>query len=52
MKLSEIKGEEALDVLADLIEPVAMMLTDDEIQKIYQNAQLQKKTHVLWLLTR
>lgn len=37
MKLSEIKGEEALDVLADLIEPVAMMMTDDEIQKIYQS---------------
>lgn len=39
MKLSDIKGEEALDVLADLIEPVAMMLADGKIQKIYNSGQ-------------
>ena len=31
MKLSELKGEEALDVLADLIEPAAEIMTDKEV---------------------
>lgn len=39
MKLSDIKGEDALDVLADLIEPVAKILADGEVQKIYQSGQ-------------
>ena len=34
MRLSDFKGEEALDVLADIIEPLTMMLTDEEIQKL------------------
>lgn len=33
MKLSEIKGDRALDVLADIMEPLARILTDDEIIK-------------------
>ena len=31
MKLSDIKGEEALDVLADIIEPCARIVADKEI---------------------
>ncbi len=31
MKLSEYKGEDALDILADLIEPAAEIMTDPEI---------------------
>lgn len=31
MKLSEYKGEQALDMLADLIEPAAAIMTDREI---------------------
>ena len=31
MKLSEIKGEQALDVLADLIDPVSEIVADKEI---------------------
>lgn len=34
MKLSDFKGEEALDVLADIIEPLTTILTDEEIQKL------------------
>lgn len=34
MKLSDYKGEEALDVLADIIEPLAMILSDKEIQEL------------------
>lgn len=31
MKLSDIRGEEALDVLADIIEPVTEIMADKEI---------------------
>lgn len=34
MKLSDFKGEEALDVLADIIEPITYILADEEIQKM------------------
>ena len=36
MKLSDIKGERALDVLADLIDPVAEILGDKEISAALQ----------------
>ena len=32
-KLSEIKGEEALDVLAEIIEPAAEIFTDENVKK-------------------
>lgn len=31
MKLSEIKGEKAIEVFADLLEPVGTILSDEEI---------------------
>lgn len=31
MKLSDYKGEQALDLLADIIEPIAMIMADKEI---------------------
>ena len=34
MKLSEFKGEEALDVLADIFEPLSVIFTDDEVQAL------------------
>ena len=34
MRLSDFKGEEALDVLADIIEPLTEILTDKEIQEL------------------
>lgn len=34
MRLSDYKGEEALDVLADIIEPLTIILTDKEIQDL------------------
>lgn len=37
MKLSDYKGEEALDVLADIIEPLANIITDEEIQELSKN---------------
>lgn len=37
MKLSEIKGERALDVIADLIEPVSVMVQDEEFKLIIRS---------------
>lgn len=33
MKLSEIKGVDAIDAIADILEPVAVIFADEEIQK-------------------
>lgn len=37
MKLSDIQNEQALDVLADIIEPTASILADEEVKRIYNN---------------
>ena len=37
MRLSDYKGEEALDVLADIIEPLTYILSDDEIQQLQKS---------------
>jgi len=49
MKLSEIKGEKALDVLADIIEPVANIMADGKVEKIYNSNQPRIKLvqHIL-----
>lgn len=39
MKLSDIKGERALDVLADMIEPVAEIMGDRDIAAILQSGK-------------
>lgn len=41
-KLSEIKGEEALDVLADILEPAAEIMTDKEFVKSVREKQVMK----------
>ena len=33
MKLTEIKGERAIDAMADLLEPLSLIFADAEIQK-------------------
>ena len=37
MKLSDIKGEKALDVLAELVDPVTLIIADKEIAAIYRS---------------
>lgn len=37
MKLSEIKNEDALDVLADLLDPVVEIVSDEEVKKANEN---------------
>lgn len=41
MKLSEIQGERALDVLADLIEPASKILGDKEAAKCYKESKIK-----------
>lgn len=36
-KLSEIKGENALDILADLMDPISEFITDDEFIRLVKN---------------
>ena len=43
MKLSDFKGEEALDVLAEIIEPLTIILADKDIQELSK----QKNTPAL-----
>lgn len=42
MKLSEIKGEQALDVLADLLEPVAEIMSDKKVSTYFQTGSKLK----------
>ena len=37
MKLSEIKGEDALDVLGDLLDPATAIASNEGFQKIVNN---------------
>lgn len=37
MKLSEIKGEKAIEVFADLLEPVGKILTDEDIRALVKD---------------
>ena len=37
MKLSDYKGEDAIEVLADIIEPLALILADKEIRQLVQD---------------
>lgn len=37
MRLSEIKGTNAIDVIADIIDPVTKMLADEEIKKVIKS---------------
>lgn len=35
-KLSEVKGEEALDVLADILEPIVTIINDEEVKSGFE----------------
>ena len=39
MKLSDIRGEEALDVLAELVDPAVEIMADEEIAEIVRSKQ-------------
>ena len=50
MKLSEIKGERALDVIADLIDPVGRLLQDDQFKEIAQDKKRPRTDTIKYLL--
>lgn len=37
MKLSEIKGEKAIEVFADLLEPISKIVADEEVRKSFNS---------------
>jgi len=37
MKLSEIKGDRALEVIADLMEPISNLISDPDVKKAFEN---------------
>ena len=39
MKLTDIQGEQALEVFADIMEPAAEILTDDEVKAFFNSDQ-------------
>lgn len=41
MKLSEIKGEKAIEVFADLLDPVSKILSDEDVLKSIQGKEKQ-----------
>ena len=41
--LSDYKGEEALDILADIIEPLCVVFADKDIQALYAEGKKEKK---------
>lgn len=43
MKLSDFKGEDALDVLADIIEPATEIVNDEEIKDAFSDEGKGKK---------
>ena len=48
MRLSEIKGEDGLDMLADILEPAAEIMTDAKVKQLAQNDERIKLiSHIL-----
>ena len=39
MKITEYRGEDAIDLLADILEPVGEIIGDPEVEKIFQGFQ-------------
>ena len=47
MKLSEIKGDRALEVIADIMAPISNIVSDKEAKKAFQNAEKEPIAKVL-----
>ena len=43
MRLSDIQNDQALDTLAEIMEPAAEILGDDEVKNIYRSGQPKLK---------
>lgn len=47
MKLSDIKGETAIEVLADIIDPIAKIMADNNVRKEYAKSKLHAIKYVI-----
>lgn len=47
MKLSEIKNEEALDLLGDLLEPVAEILADPKVKEMFGGKPIKLASYII-----
>lgn len=45
MKLTDIKGERALDVLADIIEPIANMASDEAVSVLFKGKKTDNESN-------
>lgn len=46
MKLSDIQGEKAIDMLADLLEPAAEIMTDEKLKQHFREKEMLKAVKV------
>lgn len=44
MKLSEIKGARTLDVIADIIDPISVIATDEKAMALFKRQKIPKST--------
>lgn len=49
MRLSDIKGEKALDVIADLLDPVAEISTDNEVRTLLETGKVEDRKKAIKL---
>lgn len=47
MKLSEVKNEEALDLLGDLLEPVAEILADPKVKELFGGKPIKLASYII-----
>lgn len=47
MKLSEVKNEEALDLLGDLLEPVAAILSDPKVKELFGGKPIKLASYII-----
>lgn len=47
MRLSDYKGEEALDVLADMLEPTSKIVNDDKVKDLIGKSKLELVAYVI-----
>lgn len=46
-KISEFKGDKALDLIADLLEPMSEIMTDEEIKKAWKSSTKLKSAELI-----
>ena len=47
MKLSEIKGDRAIDVIAEILEPIGVIMDDEQAKKIFDKKNTENKLKLI-----